>query len=236
MNITQSFAAAILSVCVLAQNTDFRGKNPDGKKDFEQLAAENGFQSETFSVTTSDGYILNMWRIPGAIGEETGEDKPVIFMQHGVIDSAYCWMMNYPEVAPAFSASRKGYDVWLGNSRGNTFSDMHVKWDKKKDKKEYWNFSWAEMGLYDLPAMFDKVTEITGREKMAYIGHSMGTTQMFYALAETQDYIASKVSVFVSLAPILKLSHTDSKVLKFITHFYDVLDDASNLLGIYALF
>jgi pimeloyl-ACP methyl ester carboxylesterase len=97
-------------------------------------------------------------------------------MQHGILDSAYCWMMNYPDVTPAFVASRAGYDVWLGNSRGNTFSDKHISLDKNKNEKKYWNFSWAEMGLYDLPAMFDKVTEVTGREKMAYIGHSQGTT------------------------------------------------------------
>jgi len=44
-----------------------------------------------------------MWRIPGAVGEDkSSEPKPVIFMQHGILDSAYCWMMNYPDVAPAF--------------------------------------------------------------------------------------------------------------------------------------
>ena len=38
------------------------------------------------------------------------------------------------------------------------------------------NFSWDEMGTFDLPAMIGKVLEVTGQEKIFYIGHSMGTT------------------------------------------------------------
>lgn len=91
------------------------------------------------------------------------------------------------------------------------------------------------MGLYDLPAMFDKVTDVTGVEKLSYIGHSQGTTQMFYALAETQEYIASKVNVFVAFAPITKIANTDSEALKWAAMFYNELDDAASVLGIHAL-
>ena len=92
-------------------------------------------------MTTSDGYILEVWRIPGMVGDNT-TSKPVVFMQHGLFDSAYCWMMNYADVAPAFVAARAGYDVWLGNSRGNTFSEANVNLDPKKDEKKFWDFDW----------------------------------------------------------------------------------------------
>ena len=81
-------------------------------------------------------------------------------MQHGILDSANSWVMHYADVAPAFVAARNGYDVWLGNSRGNTYSRKHVSLnpDKHHDKKAFWSFDWEQMGKYDLPAAFDYVT------------------------------------------------------------------------------
>ena len=97
-------------------------------------------------------------------------------MMHGIGDAAYTWVMHYAEVAPAFVAARAGYDVWLGNSRGNTFSRKHVSLDADKDAKQYWDFDWQEMGLGDLPAFIDYILDDTEQEKLAYIGHSQGTS------------------------------------------------------------
>lgn len=41
------------------------------------------------------------------------------------------------------------------------------------------------MGQYDIPAVIEHILRITGREKLIYIGHSMGTRQQF--VAETVD-------------------------------------------------
>ena len=128
-------------------------------------------------MTTSDGYELTVFRIPGLSSEaDSNTTKPPILMQHGILDSANCWIVNYPEVAPVFVAARAGYDVWLGNSRGNTYSLGHTTLDPNHDEKEYWDFSWYEMGQYDLPAVIDYIQTSTGGQKVAYIGHSQGTT------------------------------------------------------------
>jgi lysosomal acid lipase/cholesteryl ester hydrolase len=79
-------------------------------------------------------------------------------------------------VAPAFVAARAGYDVWLGNSRGNTFSNKHTTLDPDHDAEKYWDFSWYEMGMFDQPANIDYIRKKTGDQKIAYIGHSQGTT------------------------------------------------------------
>ena len=35
-----------------------------------------------------------------------------------------------------------------------------------------WDFSFAEMGMYDQPAFFEKVLEVTGEPKLTYMGYS----------------------------------------------------------------
>lgn len=57
--------------------------------------------------------------------------------------------------APAFALSREGYDVWLGNSRGNKYSEKHL--NPKISGEKYWDFTFEEMGTYDLPASFEYV-------------------------------------------------------------------------------
>ena len=93
----------------------------------------------------------------------------------------------------------KGYDVWFGNNRGVPYSDKHRR-DGEWSLKERWNFSWAEMGIYDLPAEIDKILEVTGKPKLTLIGYSQGTSQTYYGLAKKQDYFAERLHRFVALA------------------------------------
>ena len=88
-----------------------------------------------------------------------------------MFDSAYGWIVNYADVAPAFVAAKGGYDVWLGNSRGNTYSRAHIRLNPDKDK-EFWDFDWQEMGTKDVPKVIDYILSKTGYTKVAYIGHS----------------------------------------------------------------
>ena len=93
-------------------------------------------------------------------------------LQHGLADSAYCWVLHDTELSPAFVLARAGYDVWLGNSRGNPFSRKHATLNADHDKKKYFDFSFYEMGKYDLPAMIEMIQGKTDGQKVAYIGHS----------------------------------------------------------------
>lgn len=126
-----------------------------------------------------------------------------------MIDSADCWVMHHPNVAPAFQLVRAGYDVWLGNQRGTKHSMEHLTLDYRKDR-EYWLFSFTEMGEYDDPAMVDYVRQHTRVEKLTYIGHSQGNTQMFYAISAHQDYWKQRLNLFVALAPVSRLDHAKS--------------------------
>ena len=69
----------------------------------------------------------------------------------------------------------RGYDVWFGNNRGTPYSDTNRR-DGEWSLKEKWDFSWAEMGLYDLPAEIDKILEVTRKPKVTLIGYSQGSS------------------------------------------------------------
>lgn len=80
------------------------------------------------------------------------------------------YVLHKPEVAPAFVLARAGYDVWLGNNRGNTYSTGHISLDP--NSKEYWQHDWEDMGTKDVPAFIETIVNITGHQKITYMGHS----------------------------------------------------------------
>ena len=56
----------------------------DAFKSMEAICLENNFVSEHYTVTTSDDYILSLYRIPGSVTEEKNAViKPAVLMMHG---------------------------------------------------------------------------------------------------------------------------------------------------------
>ncbi|XP_021094828.1 gastric triacylglycerol lipase isoform X3 [Heterocephalus glaber] len=111
-----------------------------------------------------------------------------------------------------------GYDVWLGNSRGNTWSRRNLYFSP--DSVEFWAFSFDEMAKYDLPATIDFIVEKTGQEKIHYVGHSQGTTIGFIAFS-TNLKLAKRIKTFYALAPVATVKYTESllKKLSYIPTF-----------------
>ena len=69
--------------------------------------------------------------------------------------------------------------------------------------------------------MIDKIREITDYNKIAYIGHSQGTTQMFSALSENHGDLRNKLNVFIALAPVIKLDHISNDFFKYLADHVD---------------
>ena len=69
------------------------------------------------------------------------------------------------------------------------------------------------MAEQDLPTFIDFVLEETGYEKLSYVGHSEGTTQMFLGASLNPDYFNQKVNLFVALAPVANTATIDSPFL-----------------------
>ena len=59
------------------------------------------------------------------------------------------------------------------------------------------------MGDKDIPALLDKVTEVSGNAKVTYIGYSQGTSQIFYGLATQNPTYSAKLDRVIMLAPCL---------------------------------
>ena len=96
---------------------------PEFYMTFEQIAQKYGFQVDKYSVTTPDHYVLGNFRIRNP-GLKAG--APAVFMQHGLFDCSDTWIINQGLLAPAFQMAKAGYDVFLGNNRGNYYSDENT--------------------------------------------------------------------------------------------------------------
>lgn len=75
----------------------------------------------------------------------------------------------------------------MANARGNVYSRGHLKYNRngwRSDRKKYWNFSWHEIGKYDIPTTIDYILEKTNFTKVHYIGHSQGSTSFFVMMSE----------------------------------------------------
>lgn len=172
--------------------------------------SQYGYPVEQHQVVTEDGYVLTMFRIPHSRGGEASASRPPVLLQHALLCSSFDWVNNLPEQSLGFILADTGFDVWLGNSRGNTWALNHTR--LKVDSDAFWDFTWDDMAAQDLPANVAYVLRITGHATLAYVGHSQGTIQAFAGFSRNAD-LASKVSLFVALAPVAFLSHQQSYVM-----------------------
>lgn len=101
---------------------------------------------EVHHVTTEDGYILEMHRIPHGI-DDTNVDpnRPVVLLMHGLLCSSADWIMTGTDKGLGFILADAGYDVWMGNARGNTWSRNHTSYDPDKDSDKFWDFRYKSL-------------------------------------------------------------------------------------------
>lgn len=76
-------------------------------------------------------------------------------MQHGLWCDSMFYLANDADKAPAFILVEQGYDVWLGNNRGNRYARGHTSLNVQE--QAFWEFNFADMGMYDSPAFIDFV-------------------------------------------------------------------------------
>lgn len=83
--------------------------------------------------------------------------------------------------------------------------------------------SWEESGYYDLTANIDYILNKTGHKKVAYVGHSQGTTE-FFAMAAMRPEYNDKISVMIALAPVAYMGHMASPLLKLMAKYINIFE------------
>ncbi|KAK2588910.1 hypothetical protein KPH14_001768 [Odynerus spinipes] len=191
-----------------------KAASTNSSSNFVGLVKQYGYPVEEHRVMTEDGYILTFHRIPDSPqSNSTRLNKPIVFLQHGALTSSMVWVILGPENSLAFLLADHGFDVWLGNIRGNTYGQLNIKFSMSD--KEFWQFSFHEHAIYDLPPLIDYVLDYTQSKKLTYIGYSMGTT-MSYILLSTKPNYNEKLHLVISLAPVAYWIKTSvPPILKF---------------------
>ncbi|CAN7938117.1 unnamed protein product, partial [Ixodes hexagonus] len=198
-----------LAIFLLLTKHSFSQKvaiDPDSLRNVSELITSKGYPVEEYEVVTKDGYVLAVQRIPRGKNESPDAEpanKTTIFLEPGFLGSSSDYVLNFPNQSIGFILADSGYDVWIGNFRGNTYSS-HVNLTKK-DRK-FWEFSADEIATIDLPTMIDTVLKLTGKEKIQYLGWSQGALVMFALLSSKPEY-NKKITLFSAMGPVPYLGH-----------------------------
>ncbi|MCJ1248065.1 cholesterol esterase [Trapelia coarctata] len=177
--------------------------------DFVDLCALYGYYAEEHIVQTGDGYLLGLHRLGWKRSEEglrinAGEGsvrKKVVYLHHGLMMNSEVWVcLTERERCLPFTLVEKGYDVWLGNNRGNKYSKKSTRFPPSSTA--FWDFSMDQFAFHDIPDSIDYVLKATSQPTLSYIGFSQGTAQAFATLS-IHPALNDKIDVFVALAPAM---------------------------------
>lgn len=161
---------------------------------------------------------MTYFRIPN------NTSKGSVLLVHGMFGSSATFVQCGPNRALGFMLADAGYDVWLSNVRGTQFSQNHTKYHPFWNSKKFNNFSFHEIGYYDVPNSIDYILKQTGDKSLYYIGLSMGTTA-YFIFASTRPEYQFKIRLASLLSPIATLEHYPPKGLyKTVAQFIYTLE------------
>lgn len=160
-------------------------------------------------MQTKDGYLLGLHRLPFRRGEEGtrvnagpgSTSKKIVYLHHGLLMNSEIWLCATEENrCLPFKLVERGYDVWLGNNRGNKYSKKCTSCSP--NSTEFWNFSIDQFAFHDIPDSIEYILSTTSQPSLSYIGFSQGSAQAFATLS-IHPQLNDKVDVFIALAPAM---------------------------------
>ncbi|CAN0232895.1 unnamed protein product [Pylaiella littoralis] len=214
-------------------NLGMRTAGIEGRRSARELAEAGGFRLEDHHAVTADGFVLVLHRLVdpdrvvdgihindsvngnsnGSNGEASKNNapRPAVLLMHGLMQDSESLLCGGRDHALGLRLAAAGFDVFLGNARGNRYSHKHLRLSPVTSDA-YWDFSIDELARYDTPAMFEQVLKVSGQSKLYYIGFSQGTAQGFAAFSSNPDLLV-KVHLFVALSPAVRANHLSKSLL-----------------------
>ncbi|KAL6238054.1 hypothetical protein BDW75DRAFT_202461 [Aspergillus navahoensis] len=187
--------------------------------DFAEICSIYGYEAEEHIVQTGDGYLLGLHRLANRKGEESqtvnqgkgSVRKKVVYLHHGLMMCSEVWVcLTDEERCLPFQLVERGYDVWLGNNRGNKYSKKSTRHSPLSN--EFWDFSIDQFAFHDIPDSINYILDLTGQPSLSYIGFSQGTAQAFATLS-IHPQLNQKIDVFVALAPAMAPARISNPVV-----------------------
>ncbi|GBF94026.1 lipase member J [Raphidocelis subcapitata] len=178
----------------------------------EDLVLPRGYPLESYPVETADGHVLRLYRIPhGAKNATRPGPRPAVLLHHGITCASSSFTCLDPESSMGFYLADAGFDVWLANTRGSTYSRGHRT--RRDTDTAYWAFSMDELALVDLPAQIDFVLSTAGQPSLGLVGHSQGSTLPIMLLSSKPEY-NSKVWLLTLLGAVTSVKDVAAPFLK----------------------
>lgn len=173
----------------------------------------------TLYVTTSDGWRLALDHfVPRRISEK----RPPVILCHGFTYNGNFWNVER-EHSFARQLAKRGYDTWVVWLRGTRKTSKEGVGDAKGIPD-----SLDDYVHKDLPAIIEFVKKETGRDKVIWIGHSMGGMVMYAYLATEKP---ENISAFVAIASPMYMPKPLNDVLENTVKNKNTLKLASAFIG-----
>jgi pimeloyl-ACP methyl ester carboxylesterase len=133
---------------------------------------------------------------------------------HGFLTTGMDWV-SQPETSLSlpYMLSDAGFDVWLGNTRGNVFSLGNT--NMSINTTQYWDaVDLDNMASKDVPSILSYVRRESNVSRVHWVGHSQGGGILIMALAKNPS-LKDQLDTSVLLAPGVHMQHLHVPLLKF---------------------
>lgn len=182
--------------------------------DIVDIVHAHDFKVHEHVVQTKDGYLLSIHRILSSAEGGSSVNKPIVYLHHGLLTNSELFVLGEKtEKCLPFVLVNAGYDVWLGNNRGNKYSRKHLLLSSTDEK--FWNYSLDEFSMFDVPNTIDYILDITQQKQLSYIGFSQGAAQGLAALSINHE-LNSKINAFIGLSPAMIPKGLNNSICSFL--------------------